>query len=269
MAYSDNDLSISDGAPVEFYKFTGELGEYYYTNDNIPHTYAGNTYLPEPITRTAIEVTSVLDSIVTVDIILPFNNELIMLYNFLKMPVNLDVEIYRWHRGTTIATETKRIWSGVAVGFPVEDNRGKISTQSALHAKLSNSTNQIICQSQCNHILYDSRCKVVEADFTWSATVTRIRGSKITVDNDHNADGNLKLGKLVIDRTGENRIITDNVNNVVTVVYDFIDIVVGDTIKLIAGCDKSYTTCLNNFNNIENFGGFKWLPSDNPFVSGI
>lgn len=269
MSFQSSDVSVRNGAPVEFYKFTGELGDYFYTNDNVERVYNGDTYLPENIARTAIELSSVLDSIVTVDINLPIINRLAMLYNFTKLPTFLDCEIFRWHRGTSLATDVKRIWSGKSVGFSAVDNTATISTQSLLQANLSASTNQVICQSQCNHRLYDSRCKVNPDDFKWTATVSLIRGTKIFVDNTHNEAHNLKLGKIVIDRTGENRIIYDNISTTIFVTYEFIDIVPGDTVTIFAGCDKAYSTCLNNFNNIPNFGGFKWLPIDNPYKNGF
>lgn len=36
---------------------------------------------------------------------------------------------------------------------------------------------------------------------------------------------------------------------------------VGDTFQLIAGCDKSLSTCRDKFNNLVNFGGFPFVPT--------
>jgi len=261
MTYAQKDNSISDGSPVELYKFVGELGNYYYTNDNVSHSYGGKDYIPTNIIRSAIDVTSVLDSIVTVDVTFPITNEIIQLYNFRTMPIRLSVEIFRFHRGDDIDTQSKRIWFGEAVSFPVNGEYGSISTQSSLQAYLTLATNQIVCHTQCNHKLYDARCKINPDDFKWSATVQIIRGVKIIVDDDHNPDGALKLGKIVNDRTGEYRIITDNKSNVISLTYEFIDIKIGDTVTLFTGCDRSYTTCRTKFDNVDNFGGLSWLPS--------
>ena len=35
---------------------------------------------------------------------------------------------------------------------------------------------------------------------------------------------------------------------------------VGDTVKLIRGCDKTINTCVNDYDNAENFDGFPYLP---------
>jgi uncharacterized phage protein (TIGR02218 family) len=267
--FKEADTSVSLGAPVEFYKFSGELGNYFYTNDSVPHTYKGDVYLPENISRTAIEITSVLDSIVTVDVELPVTNKLAQLYCLVNLPTFLNVEIFRWHRETDIEVETKRIWSGQSTGYKISDNWATIETSSRLHANLNLSTNQVTCQAQCNHRLYDSRCKLNPNDFKWNTTALIIKGTKIFVENDQNEDHILKLGKLVVDRTGENRIITDNMSNTITVIYPFIDIVPGEPVSIYMGCDKAYSTCIEKFNNVVNFGGFKWLPIDNPFNGGI
>ncbi len=43
----------------------------------------------------------------------------------------------------------------------------------------------------------------------------------------------------------------------------------GDTVDLILGCDNTYTTCLNKFNNLINFGGFMFLPATNPYINPV
>jgi uncharacterized phage protein (TIGR02218 family) len=40
------------------------------------------------------------------------------------------------------------------------------------------------------------------------------------------------------------------------------EISVGDTVKIAAGCDKSYSTCKNKFSNGVNFRGFPYIPGN-------
>lgn len=44
---------------------------------------------------------------------------------------------------------------------------------------------------------------------------------------------------------------------------------VGTKLSLYAGCDKLNTTCNQKFSNILNFGGFPFIPNDNPFTGTI
>lgn len=44
---------------------------------------------------------------------------------------------------------------------------------------------------------------------------------------------------------------------------------VGDEISVLAGCDRTWQTCYGKFNNIVNFGGFPFLPLEDPFVAEV
>lgn len=41
----------------------------------------------------------------------------------------------------------------------------------------------------------------------------------------------------------------------------------GTVVSAYPGCDQTALTCRDKFHNIDNFGGFAWLPSKNPFGS--
>jgi hypothetical protein len=40
---------------------------------------------------------------------------------------------------------------------------------------------------------------------------------------------------------------------------------IGAIVALTHGCDKSQSTCLNKFNNLNNFGGFPYIPHETVF----
>jgi hypothetical protein len=230
----------------------------------------GELYKPLPgLTRTAIEVSSILDSVQTNDISMPVTCPLALLYNFLHMPVTLTVEIRSVHRGTNFATDWKLEFQGEITSFPVKDNIATCRVQSIIQGGLNLQLNQITFQTQCNHEVYDDLCTLHEADFTTTSTVTNIKDSVITVANDNGVDHYLKIGKMRNQRTGETRVIVDNVANVITVGYGFLDIKLGDVVDLIRGCDKAYTTCKDDFDNLINNSSFMFLPSTNPYVDPV
>ena len=37
------------------------------------------------------------------------------------------------------------------------------------------------------------------------------------------------------------------------------------TVTLYPGCTKSRAVCKNKFDNLNNYGGFPWIPTKNPF----
>src|SRR6266511_3203132 len=268
--YDDKDRSVHDSAPVECYKFVGELDVYRYTNNNEAVTVNGEVYEPlSSISRSSIETYSLLDSPQTVDINIPITSDLSQAYSFLKMPLTLDLEVRSVHRGTNYATDWKLVWQGQCVAFPVDNNTATVSTQSIIQSSLGQQLNQLTFQTPCNHEVYDVHCGLNPALFTTVTTVTDIKDHVITVANDGNADGALSVGKMVNVRTGEERVIVNNVANVVTVGYPFIDVVLGDTVNLVLGCDNAYSTCQTVFANVLNFGCFMFLPTTNPYVDPV
>jgi hypothetical protein len=46
-------------------------------------------------------------------------------------------------------------------------------------------------------------------------------------------------------------------------------ILVGDNVTLTAGCDRTRATCVAKFNNLANFMGFPYIPTKNPYSSGL
>lgn len=253
--------------PIECFKIIGELKPYYYTSDSEPITVASILYEPlEGLTRSAIELTAITDSIQTVDIIVPITSDIAVDYAFHDMPVSFDVEIRNVDRDTD---EIELVYQGEYVSIENNDNFVTFKTQSIIQAQLNNQNNQVVLGTGCNHVLYDALCKVDIALHTFTTTIIEIKGSKITVDNDFVGNDALQVGVMVNNRTGETRTITSNIDNVVRVGYPFIDIIVGDEVKLIRGCDHKYNTCKNVFNNVPNYGGFMWLPTTNPYENEI
>lgn len=267
MTYDTREKSVASGAPIEYYKFTSDFGNFYYTDHNETVVVGDDIYEPLNISRNNIETGSSLDSISTVDITLPVDTQLAALYCFLQSPQLLTVQIWRFHAGDDPETQSKSRWIGTAVGSSVDGNLATIKTGSLLQAALSGNTGNIIYQRSCNHVLYDARCKVDKASFTIAATVTKVRGAKIEVNNDGAADHELQGGKFVVVRNGEERGIFDNVNNTLSVGFAFIDIEIGDNIQLIHGCDHARLgDCKTKFNNVANYGGFDFIPTVNPFT---
>jgi hypothetical protein len=37
----------------------------------------------------------------------------------------------------------------------------------------------------------------------------------------------------------------------------------------VAGCDHSVSTCAARFGNLANYGGFPFIPTKNPFSTGV
>jgi len=269
MSYTQKDLSVQDGEPVEFYKFSSPLGVFRYTSDNKPGMCNGELYevIPGGIERTSVETGSVVDTVMTMDFIIPADSDVAKLYCYQITPEDLIVEVRRAHRGDDWATEWEMEWIGLGLDTSVSKHLATIRTGSILQAKLSGNVATVYYQRMCNHTLFDARCKINRADWTFPAVVTKVQRQLITVDNDNAHNGTLKGGELKILRTGEGRTIHDNQDDLITISYPFGSVEVGDAVELTFGCNRARLgDCKLRFDNAKNFGGFPFIPVTNPFT---
>lgn len=265
MTYADFENSTDGGKPYELYKFTGPIRNFYYTSRQSAVTFESNSYEPIQLERNTIDIVSDLSQVKTMDFSVPFDAEISKLYGGVNTPASLTVEVFRCHEGLDPDTQAVREWWGEAVNFNIKRLRFTIQTRSILQAQALTEIDGVYYQFGCNNRVYDARCQANPADFRTSSTVTRIDGAKITVADDGRADNELQLGTIENTRTGEVRSISGNVANLVTMVYPFVDVLVGDTVQLTLGCDNRMTTCINRFNNIEHYTGFRYIPLNNPY----
>jgi hypothetical protein len=263
MTYAAQDNSVHDGEPVEFFKFVSPNKTYRYNDGDAPLYLAGELYEPLAITRGAIEVGVSLAGASTVDIEIPFDSELAVEQGYLLTPDYLEVTIYRGHRGSDLTSDYSTIWQARARGFSIKGLLLTIQTIPALVMSFEVPMLNVYYQVLCNHRLYDERCKVNKSLHTTTATVTVVGGAAVTVDDDGVGDSELKAGEIRNVRTGERRMIVDNLVNVIDLSFGFTDIEVGDTVTLSKGCLHNYAACLG-FNNTDNYGGFRFIPRNNP-----
>lgn len=79
--------------------------------------------------------------------------------------------------------------------------------------------------------------------------------------------GTLAGGWLETD-TGACHMIVSEWTEGVELLYP-VAIEVGSGVQLTAGCDHSTSTCQSRFDNLDNYGGFPFIPTKNPFSTGI
>lgn len=263
MTYSAFDKSVADGAPIEVYEFVAQHATWRLTSYHSAVTIGGNTYEPANIDRTDFEQGPALDSIITMDFMLPVNHEIARTFCYGVSPRKLTVVVSSFHEGDTDIREEYR---GEIVGAAAEGHVATIKTQSTLQARINGSSLSVMAVKLCQHTLFDARCKVNRAAYTVTATVTYVAGQLIQVDNQGFAFGALDRGQITNTRTGEAQTIILNDANGVKIGFPFYDIVLGDVVELTQGCNRERLGhCKARFNNVVNYGGFDFVPEVNPF----
>lgn len=117
----------------------------------------------------------------------------------------------------------------------------------------------------CRAVFGDSRCKVALAGFTYNGTVNTVTSRQVFISNGATqAAGYFSLGEvewLTGANAGRRMEIKEFSNKQFTLVLPMPNMIAaGDTFKAVAGCDKTFGTCVAKFNNAVNFRGEPYVP---------
>ena len=119
-------------------------------------------------------------------------------------------------------------------------------------------------QRVCRHSLYNVGCNLIKDNFLIQGNVLGQVANVISVNGlDLQPNGYFVGGYIVLGSA--KRAIIAHVGNNITLTSPFDEVNVGATANVYPGCDHTFETCRDQFNNEENFGGFPWIPGKNPF----
>lgn len=130
-----------------------------------------------------------------------------------------------------------------------------------------------LVMSECDATLGDARCGVDLAPFTFSASITAVTSGRVFTASDFTqAVDYFTAGKATF-ASGANIGVSMEIKYFAAGVIELQQsmvgqILVGDTVTVIAGCNKQRPTCVTKFNNILNYRGFPDLPGSDALMSG-
>lgn len=269
--YSTHETSVHDGQPVECYEFAGSYKTYRYTSNDVAVTVGGSVYVPIPITRTNVKAGVHDEDSIEVRLELPITVELVRDYGFQVTPPSLRLAIFRVHRGTDFSVDIATYWRGNVSSITCSDNRATIVVPSVFGSAMLGNVPSVYYQSPCNHVLFDSGCKISRAANTVATTVVVIEGNSVQVASAGGfADGDFVGGEVADTVHNERRMIIEHSGTLLTVNYPFSNLAPGTGVEVTRGCDHGFDSdCKVRFNNQINHGGFPFIPSINPFESGF
>lgn len=266
MAISDANLSSSElGEYAEIYSFDDGESVSRYTTYQSPITYNGYEYKPTHIKRGSITRNTVFEQ-VTCSITAPLEEKLTKyLSNYPVMPTKVTII-----RGlvSSFTDQNLIIFTGDIKGVQVE---GVYATAecTSLGSILDSTYPKDIHSSFCQNSLFDDKCRLSASDYMINFTVQSLTAKGGLVSSDIGANGPLYTGGYVL-YLKDFRWITLGETNTFNLHVPF-DAAVGPGVVLRAyqGCSKSAIDCKNKFNNIGNFNGCPYIPSDNPVLWGF
>lgn len=264
MTYTVYDKSAALGAPYELFRFVGPLGSYFYTNLKDPVEFEGDLYEPLQITRGVTEISALTTSIQTVNFTVPTSARIFEDNGRSLTPPDMTVEVFRFHVG---AEGYKRRVLGTVTGHNTKNETYTLETRSAIQTQLTRRVAAVYYQNMCNNELFDVRCKLDPEGYRHTSAIVTLTETSVTVADDAHADGALKNGRVRIGQ--EERVIVNNVANVISIAYPFIKGADFEEATITRGCDYLRSTCVSVFNNVANYSGFPTIPTENPALPAL
>ena len=270
MTYQAIETSREDGNVLELFKFTFGAETTRLTSYYKDIVFQGSTWTSLAISRDDVQ-NSIEEALNEIKIFMPMSHPIPEMY-INNVPGRVgSVEVFRAHADDP-AEETVLDFEGFIA---------QVSFDAALVATLTCKPNSSVFkrsaprftyQSNCNHILYDTGCKIDRALFRHTALVNAISGRTITVSGLSGQGVDWAIGGMVkIPAGGDDdaRLILEQSGDTITLLNVFADEVLNTTVDVFAGCDHSLAICESKFANVINFGGFPYVPTKDVWSSTL
>lgn len=271
MAYALIETSKFEGNPIELYYFSRNGEEWRFTSADYDFDDGGD--LPGDISgqwlSRSIKRSSVGQGLETVKNSVKLevapNFEIVDQFRGLPDPGVIAITIIRLHP-TDEDFEYQILWTGRVLGSKIEPDRAELNCE-PVTISLKRSGLRRLYSKVCTHVLYGNECKVVKNPVSFF--IVGIDGLTLTLNSSTGQENNfaggyiedlLGLNKIMIESSdGGNKILLSRSSN----------FEVGDFFNAYTGCNHTTTDCNTKYVNIENFGGFPWIPNKNPFDTGV
>lgn len=281
MSFAAYEESEALGHPVNLYKILtgpGEGNVLRYTDHDTDYAVdeggSPATYVAVPIMRSALEVTGSLDRSQLV-ITLPVSAAAADLFRISTPSYVVTVFIFQTHIGDP-TKEYQGIWSGRVLNCKFTKKGAELVCEPIASAMRRMGLRRN-WQLSCPHALYGPQCKAVK-QFEEGIVDNVISGNHFdmipalplvrpltfyvngTVQWDVGATGRVAVRNI--------RVIANNAGVIALTIGGGLEgLAIGDTVRVLRGCQHIMTDCIASHNNILNFGGQPWIPIDNPIHS--
>lgn len=267
MTFQEHEESVEGGRPIELYHFSIGLEDYYYTSAEDTVVFGGNSYVSRQIKRNSPDQ-STEEGRSKLELTMLSDDPLCSRYIGVAPPTPMYVTVTKFHRSDL--TDGRVLWSGRIIMATYLNSAALCKlTAVASESVLSRQIPHFKYQGLCNHFLYDDNCTISPLLYRYVGVATDIAGELVTVAGlqaDKGA-GWAVGGKIVIGV--DVRPVLAQSGDVLTLSMPFASDPTGQTAEVYAGCDHTLATCNSKFANAINYGGFAFVPTKNPFQTGI
>lgn len=254
---------------VELYEFSSGAQEFHLTPHEVTVALGGHTYQPCQIERNALALGAEAAK-AALDLKLPPDHALVRhLLQAATIGQTTTVVLKVARPDPLTAGETWMLagarWMGRVLGVDVGDEAARIRCEPA-QVSLKRIGLRRLYSRSCSHVLYSQACGA--SPVSASAIVEDVSGRLVYLDTMPPAVDGALAGGWLETASGARHMIVRVSAPQVELLYPA-DVQPGDPVLLVAGCDHSMQTCQSRFNNLDNYGGFPFIPIKNPFSTGV
>jgi hypothetical protein len=254
----------------ELYKFVEGSIVNTQTSGNVPVSYLSETYEPWSLKRAVVQVKNELTK-ASLEITLSLDNPIAQRHLSTTVDSVVSLTIFQQTDATTNV-----VWKGRMVKVKPEAKVVKLVFES-IFTSLRRFGLRARYQKACRHTIYQGLpgmgCGVNKALHAYEDDVVSLSGSTLTMtDLSLYPDGRFAGGMIETLDDNVFRFVTAHVGNVLTLSrpYDHLAQLVAAAdpalvaINVYPACKNNMDDCLDVFDNLDNYGGFPWIPSRNP-----
>lgn len=273
MSYETYEYSPQSGQPALRFLFVTGAVEYRFTTEPVIVGDSDGTWIPSPISCGEFSQTN---EVAKDPLIITFPRTSEFAQTFIGgIPEQITtVTVFRLH--TNDQDEGFELyWKGRVVAINQPGDAIELECENVFSSMLRPGI-RARYQKTCRHALYGLGCTLDAEMFAVSGTATAVSGHEVTVPESHTSNGDgYFAGGMLKTTEGYLRYITSHFGNKVFLMTPIrslaeeVDNNGSAAVTLYPGCDHTIDTCKNKFNNIENYGGFPWIPNRNPFNSSV
>jgi len=261
------------GEPVELYLFeTGDSTYYAYTDGERAITFDGKVYNPLTIERGRISSSASLDK-TQMKVIVPLSSEIAELFRGYPPGFKVTLKVYSGHVNDA-DQQFNAVWVGRVLQGSREATSGGVENTVLSCEPASTTMRQSGLrrnwQLSCPHVLYGTLCGASEAAATTDHTVVDLGSNWIELAaawEGANARNKYRAGKVSwAGEFGTEQRMILNLPDATTIQLagPTSGLSIGDTVSVALGCNRLRGDCTDLHNNILNFGGQPWIPTENP-----
>jgi uncharacterized phage protein (TIGR02218 family) len=282
VSYEVLEASVEDAAPIYRFLFVIGTDEYRYTTASYIVGDSNGTWEPLALTASSVTQTNELGKN---GLRLTVPRDSLIAQRFLGSTPDIatSLTIFRNHQPTDSNFDEFVYWKGRVASVEISGDQVTLNCED-IFTSMRRPGLRARYQRLCRHALYSQGCGVDQDNYAVPATIVAVDGNRLTYsletssnieidsnnNNDVSADNFFSGG--IIDIGGVKRQILLQGTDTLELLSPFDDLdidSVGREATLYPGCNRTTTVCLNRFDNLNNFGGFPYLPDRNPFANSV